>query len=122
MDMSRGGRERIVDLSVPIGSTALPNPVGTASGTFGFGVEYESLMDIGALGAIFTKAVTWKSRPGNAAPRLVETPGGLLNSIGLANGGVEAFVREKLPFLKRFPCPVAVNIAGCVRRAPTVRP
>jgi len=100
------------DLSVRIGPLVLPNPVGTASGTFGYGSEYEELMDVDALGAIYTKAVTPEPRPGNPVPRIVETPSGMLNSIGLANPGIEAFVKDKLPELKARRCAVIVNVAG----------
>lgn len=100
------------DLSVRIGDMVLPNPVGVASGTFGYGSEYEALLDVDALGALYTKAVTPEPRPGNDPPRLVETPAGMLNSIGLANPGLDAFVREKLPELRRRRCPVIVNVAG----------
>ena len=100
------------DLSVRIGPLVLPNPVGTASGTFGYGSEYEELMDVDALGAIYTKAVTPEPRPGNPVPRIVETPSGMLNSIGLANPGIGAFLREKLPELRRRRCAVIVNVAG----------
>lgn len=102
----------IPDLSVRIGDLVLPNPVGAASGTFGYGSEYESLMDMDALGALYTKAVTPEPRPGNEVPRIVETPSGMLNSIGLANPGLEAFVRDKLPELRGRVCPVIVNVAG----------
>ncbi len=100
------------DLSVRIGYLVLPNPVGVASGTFGYGSEYESLMDVDALGALYTKAVTPEPRAGNEVPRIVETPSGMLNSIGLANPGLEAFVRDKLPELRGRTCPVIVNVAG----------
>ena len=100
------------DLSVRIGPLVLPNPVGTASGTFGYGSEYEELMDVDALGAIYTKAVTPEPRPGNPVPRIVETPSGMLNSIGLANPGIEAFLRDKLPELRKRSCAVIVNVAG----------
>jgi len=100
------------DLSVRIGNLILPNPVGVASGTFGYGSEYESLMDVDALGALYTKAVTPEPRPGNEVPRIVETPSGMLNSIGLANPGLDAFVRDKLPELRSRRCPVIVNVAG----------
>jgi dihydroorotate dehydrogenase (NAD+) catalytic subunit len=99
-------------LSVRVGPLLLQNPVGVASGTFGYGAEYEELVDVDSLGALYTKAVTLEPRPGNAAPRIVETPAGMLNSIGLANPGVEAFVAEKLPSLRRYRCPVIVNVAG----------
>lgn len=100
------------DLSVRIGPLVLPNPVGTASGTFGYGSEYEELMDVDALGAIYTKAVTPEPRPGNSVPRIVETPSGMLNSIGLANPGIGAFVRDKLPELAKRRCAVIINVAG----------
>lgn len=100
------------DLSVRVGSLLMANPVGVASGTFGYGEEYEGLVDIDALGALYTKAVTFEARAGNPAPRLVETPMGLINSIGLANPGVEHFLREKLPLLRRHRCAIIVNVAG----------
>jgi len=100
------------DLRVRIGELEMPNPVGVASGTFGYGSEYEELVDVDSLGALYTKAVTLEPRPGNEAPRIVETPAGMLNSIGLANPGVEDFVAEKLPELRRRACPVIVNVAG----------
>ncbi len=99
-------------MSVKIGSCTLPTPVGVASGTFGYGSEYESLVDFSALGAIFTKAVTLKPRPGNEMPRIIETPSGILNSIGLANVGVDQFVSEKMPYLRELPCAIIPNIAG----------
>jgi dihydroorotate dehydrogenase (NAD+) catalytic subunit len=101
-----------MDLSVALGSKRLPNPVGVASGTFGYGSEYESLVDLSAVGAIFTKAVTLQPRPGNDIPRIIETPAGLLNSIGLANVGIERFVKEKMPFLAQLPCAIIPNVAG----------
>ncbi|MDR2693530.1 MAG: dihydroorotate dehydrogenase [Chitinispirillales bacterium] len=104
--------ETNIDLSVRIGSGRLANPVGVASGTFGYGREYEGLVDFSDLGAIYTKAVTLEPRAGNPPPRLVETPSGILNSIGLANVGVEKFISDKLPFLTSLPCAVVVNVAG----------
>lgn len=101
-----------MDLSVTIGNAVLPNPVGVASGTFGYGSEYESLVDLNRLGAIYTKAVTLQPRPGNDIPRIIETPSGILNSIGLANVGVDRFIAEKLPFLSSLSCAVIVNVAG----------
>ncbi len=100
------------DLSVKIGALTLRNPVGVASGTFGYGEEYDELVHIDGLGALYTKAVTLEPRQGNPPPRLVETPMGLINSIGLANPGVERFVEEKLPSLARRRCAVIVNVAG----------
>lgn len=90
----------------------MPNPIGVASGTFGFGEEYSSFYDLSLLGAIYTKAVTPTPRPGNPPPRLLETPAGLMNSIGLANPGVDRFLEEKIPFLKKVNCPVFINVAG----------
>jgi dihydroorotate dehydrogenase (NAD+) catalytic subunit len=101
-----------MDLSVRIGELLMPNPVGVASGAFGYGEEYEGLVDIDALGALYTKAVTPEARAGNAAPRLADTPAGMLNSIGLANPGLEAFIADKLPMLRRRACAVIVNVAG----------
>jgi len=101
-----------VELTVKIGSKTFPNPVGAASGTFGYGSEYGELLDVSCIGAIFTKAVTLEPRGGNIPPRLVETPSGILNSIGLANVGVNNFISEKLPYLKTLPCAVVVNVAG----------
>ncbi|MFW6254275.1 MAG: dihydroorotate dehydrogenase [Chitinivibrionales bacterium] len=101
-----------MDLSVQIGNKKLPNPIGVASGTFGYGSEYEALVDLNSIGAIFTKAVTVEPRPGNDIPRMVETPAGMLNSIGLANVGVEKFITDKMPFLEKLPCAIIPNVAG----------
>ncbi|MDN5347808.1 MAG: dihydroorotate dehydrogenase catalytic subunit [Clostridia bacterium] len=100
------------NLSVNIAGLRLQNPVMPASGTFGFGEEYSRFFDLNLLGAIVVKAVTLKPAPGNPPPRLAETASGLLNSIGLQNPGLEVFIREKMPFLRRFKPPVIVNIAG----------
>ncbi|MBF9017083.1 MULTISPECIES: dihydroorotate dehydrogenase [unclassified Oceanispirochaeta] len=101
-----------MDLSIKIKNKTLPNPVGVASGTFGYGEEYAPLTDLSKLGAIYTKAVTVEPRPGNPLPRLVETPAGMINSIGLANVGTKGFLEEKIPFLKTLSCPVILNVAG----------
>lgn len=90
----------------------LANPVMAASGTFGYGIEYSSLIDIQSLGAIVCKGTTLRPREGNPQPRLAETPGGLLNSIGLQNIGVEALVRDKAPIWAKWRVPVVVNIAA----------
>lgn len=100
------------DLSVQIGPLLMPNAVGVASGTFGYGEEYEKLIDLDRLGTIWTKAVTPAPRAGNPPPRIVETPSGMLNTIGLANPGVEAFITKKLPELAQLRCAVVVNVAG----------
>lgn len=102
-----------MDLSVKIRDKILPNPVGTASGTFGFGEEYSELIDINKLGAIYTKAVTVLPREGNRLPRLTETPCGIINSIGLANSGVKGFLKNKVPFINSVKdCAIIVNVAG----------
>ncbi|MBD3420293.1 MAG: dihydroorotate dehydrogenase [Chitinivibrionales bacterium] len=101
-----------MDLSVAVGAAQLPNPVGVASGTFGYGSEYEKLVNLQKVGALFTKAVTLEPRPGNDIPRIIETPSGLINSIGLANVGVDRFVKEKIPFLSQLPCAIIPNVAG----------
>lgn len=90
----------------------LKNPVMNASGTFGYGTEYSSFMDVRRLGAIVCKATTLEPREGNPQPRLRETPCGLLNSIGLQNIGVEALIRQKAPVWASWQVPVLVNIAG----------
>lgn len=100
------------NLRVRIGPLVLPNPVGVASGTFGYGQEYQDLVDIDALGALYTKAVSIDPKSGNRPPRLVETPSGLINSIGLANPGLPAFLDEKIPYLQSLGCPVVVNVVG----------
>lgn len=100
------------DLRVRIGPLVLPNPVGVASGTFGYGQEYQDLVDIDALGALYIKAVSIDPKSGNRPPRLVETPSGLINSIGLANPGLPAFLDEKIPYLQSLGCPVVVNVVG----------
>ena len=100
------------DLSVRIGLLRLQNPVLTASGTFGYGQEYASLLDLNRLGGIIVKGLSLNPRPGNMPPRAVETPCGLLNAIGLQNVGVENFIADKLPFLRDLSVPVIVNILG----------
>lgn len=102
----------IPDLRVKIGPLILPNPVGVASGTFGYGSEYDSLLEVDSLGALYTKAVTPEARPGNEVPRIVETPAGMLNTIGLANPGLKAFIQDKLPGLRTRLTRVIVNVAG----------
>ncbi len=90
----------------------LQNPVMMASGTFGYGTEYASLIDIQRLGAIVSKGITEHPRKGNAQPRVAETPAGMLNSIGLQNVGIRAVVREKAPMWAQWRVPVIVNISG----------
>lgn len=100
------------DLSVNIAGVTLKNPVVTASGTFGFGHEYGSFYDLSELGAICVKGLTLKPREGNKPPRIAETPSGILNSVGLQNPGVERFIRDEIPYLKRFDTKIIANIAG----------
>lgn len=101
-----------VDLSTQLGPLKLKNPVITASGTFGYGVEFESLVDLNRLGGIIVKGLSLQPSAGNPPPRIVETPCGMLNAIGLENIGVEAFVAEKLPLLEKYQIPVFANIYG----------
>jgi len=100
------------DLKVNIGGIELKNPVMTASGTFGYAKEFEDLVDLNRLGAIIIKGLSLKPSMGNPPPRIVETPCGMLNAIGLENVGLASFVEEKLPFLKQLSTPVFINIYG----------
>lgn len=102
----------MINLETKIGDLTLRNPVLTASGTFGYGEEIADLIDIGQLGAIVCKTVTRRPREGNPPPRTCETAAGMLNAIGLQNVGIEAFIREKMPYLRDCGAPVVVNIAG----------
>ncbi len=99
-------------LSIKLGSLELKNPVIAASGTFGYGEEYAGLIPLKALGGFVTKGLSLMPRTGNPPPRLAETPGGMLNAIGLENVGLEVFLRDKLPFLQKISCAVWVNIFG----------
>jgi len=101
-----------VDMAVAIGRLRLANPVMVASGTFGYGEEYASLVDVDSLGALVTKGVSLLPRQGNPAPRIAETPSGMLNSIGLQNPGIDFFIQEKLPWLRGLKTRVIVNILG----------
>ncbi|GAM11552.1 dihydroorotate dehydrogenase B (NAD(+)), catalytic subunit [Geobacter sp. OR-1] len=100
------------NLSVDIAGIKLRNPVMTASGTFGYGAEFAPYLDLELLGAIVTKGLSMKPKAGNPTPRIVETPGGMLNAIGLQNVGIEAFIAEKVPFLRTVTTPVIVNLYG----------
>jgi len=100
------------NIRVNIGGVKLRNPVMTASGTFGYASEFKELIDLNRLGAIIVKGLSLEPSRGNPPPRIVETPCGMLNAIGLENVGLEAFVKEKLPFLKRLETPIFVNIYG----------
>lgn len=100
------------NLAVDIAGLRLKNPVMTASGTFGYGEEYSEFVDLNQLGAIVVKGLSLLPKKGNPTPRIVETPAGMINSIGLQNIGVDAFLKEKLPFLKRYNTPVICNFFG----------
>jgi dihydroorotate dehydrogenase (NAD+) catalytic subunit len=101
-----------MDLSVRIGSLVLPNPVIAASGCFGYGVEYEQVVDLARLGGVAVKGLFLKEREGHSPPRIAETPAGMLNAIGLQGIGVHRFVREKLPLLRDRGARTIVNICG----------
>jgi len=100
------------DLSVRLGRLELPNPILTASGTFGYGLEFAHLASLDRLGGIVTKGLSLEPLKGNPPPRIGETRGGMLNSIGLQNIGIESFLRDVLPGLGRFPARVIVNLFG----------
>ena len=102
----------MVNLECEIAGIKMKNPVMVASGTFGYGEEYSELIDLNKLGAIVTKSITVKKREGNPPPRIIETPSGMLNSIGLQNDGLKIFLEKHLPFLSKFKTPVIANIAG----------
>ena len=101
-----------MDLSVRIGALTLKNPVIAASGCFGYGVEYADIVDLSSLGGIVVKGLFLKEREGHPAPRIVETPAGMLNAIGLQGIGVRRFVEEKLPELRARRATVLVNVCG----------
>ena len=100
------------DLSVNLAGLRLENPTLTCSGTCGYAFEYADYMDLSKLGAFVTKSITREERPGNEPARIVEVRAGMLNAIGLANVGLDRFLKEKVPQLRKMPCPVVVNVAG----------
>ncbi len=102
----------VADLRVSLGDLKLKNPIMTASGTFGYGQEFVPYMNIHRLGAVVVKGISLFPRSGNPPPRIVETPCGMLNAIGLENVGVERFISEKIPALQAINVPVVVNILG----------
>ncbi|MBO7588176.1 MAG: dihydroorotate dehydrogenase [Bacteroidaceae bacterium] len=102
----------MVSLSTKIGSLELKNPVMTASGTFGYGTEYSDFMDISRLGAIIVKGTTLNPRQGNPYPRMVETPSGMLNAVGLQNKGVDHFVDHIYPEVRKIRTSIIVNVSG----------
>lgn len=101
-----------LDLSVRIGTLNLKNPVMAASGTFGFGREFGDYMDLNKLGGISVKGLKLLPQKGNPPPRIAETPAGILNSVGLQNPGVEAFIEKEIPFLRQFDTQIIANVAG----------
>lgn len=103
---------RNIDLSISIGNLKLKNPILLASGTVGYGNEIAQLTDLSKLGGIVTKSLSLKPRKGNPPQRIVETPSGMLNAIGLANVGIDVFIKEKIPFLKELNTTLICNIAA----------
>ncbi|HPJ92307.1 MAG TPA: dihydroorotate dehydrogenase [Deltaproteobacteria bacterium] len=95
-------------------SLTLKNPIMSASGTFAYGEEFSEIFDLSLMGAVVTKGLSLNPKKGNPTPRVFETPCGLINAIGLENIGVDAFVREKLPFLRQFDVPIIANFFGSV--------
>ena len=102
----------MANLNVNIGQLQLKNPVMTASGTFGYGPEYEDFIDINALGGIIVKGTTGAHREGNPYPRMAETPSGMLNAVGLQNKGVDQFINEIYPKIKHYDTNIVVNVSG----------
>jgi len=100
------------NFSIEIGKLKLNNPVMVASGTFGYAEEFQDFMDLKKLGAIVTKTITLKPRKGNPSPRTCETAAGMLNSIGLENPGLDIFIKDKLPFLKKLGIPIIISVAS----------
>ena len=101
-----------VSLEVNVAGIRMKTPVMVASGTFGYGDEYVDFVDLNQLGAIVVKGITSEPWPGNPMQRIIETPSGMLNAIGLQNAGVDGFISEKLPYLRDFDVPVVVNVCG----------
>ena len=99
-------------IAVQIGSLRMRTPVTTGSGTFGFGSETADLVDLNLIGAVCVKATTSSPRVGNPPARIVETASGMLNAIGLQNGGIDNYLAEKAPYLRQFDCPIIVNVPG----------
>ena len=102
----------VTDLSVDVGRLRLKNPVLTASGTFGYGLEFRPFLDLSGLGGLVTKGLSPRPRRGTPPTRIAETPSGMLNAIGLQNVGVDAFLREKLPELRAYDTAVVANVFG----------
>jgi dihydroorotate dehydrogenase (NAD+) catalytic subunit len=107
-----GDMKQKADLGVDIGGIKLKNPVMTASGTFGYGLEFDGLIDLNRLGAVIVKGLSLEPSGGNPPPRIIETPCGMLNAIGLENIGIQSFINEKLPLLRGISTPIIANIYG----------
>ncbi|MDP6624892.1 MAG: dihydroorotate dehydrogenase [Nitrospinota bacterium] len=101
-----------INLSVELAGIHFQNPVLTASGTFGYGLEYGDFVDLNRLGGVIVKGLSIKPSPGNPSPRIIETSSGMLNAIGLQNIGIEAFISEKIPILKKFKTKIIANFFG----------
>jgi len=121
LGIGENGASSDSDTRVRLGNVEFKNPVLVASGTFGYGAEAKQWCDIGELGGVVTKSVSWKPRMGNPPHRIIETASGMLNSIGLANVGVHTFVKEKLPYLAQFDTKIIANIAVCLSTSKRMR-
>ena len=108
-----------MDLSVQLGRLRLPNPILVASGTFGYAREMAGLVDLKRLGGILPKTITQEPRAGNPPWRTIETAAGMLNSIGLDNDGIEAFIAHHMPYLSSLSVPIGVKFSPALRRKPT---
>lgn len=102
----------MADLKINIGKLELKNPVLTASGTFGYGIEFEDFIDINLLGGIIVKGTTLEAREGNAYPRMAETPSGMLNAVGLQNKGIDVFINDIYPQIQHYNTNIIVNVSG----------
>jgi len=102
----------MVDLKININGLEFKNPVLTASGTFGYGPEFEDFIDIGQLGGIIVKGTTLEHREGNAYPRMAETPSGMLNAVGLQNKGIDYFIQHIYPNIKKYNTNIIINVSG----------
>ena len=102
----------MADMSVNIAGVTLKNPVMTASGTFGSGMEYSEFVDLSRLGAVVTKGVANVPWPGNPTPRVAEIRSGMMNAIGLQNPGIDLFCKRDIPFLKQYDTKIIVNVCG----------
>src|SRR5438034_9896045 len=111
-DIIQPDMSQVPDLTVELAGIRLSNPVIAASGTFGYGEEFERFADLRRIGGIAVKGTSARPIDGNPPPRLHPTPSGMLNSIGLENVGVDAFIRDKMPFLRQAGCSVFVNVFG----------